>query len=85
MIIYAFRQIIDGQLSDKPCKSRFKIVETDLNFGEVDTLVENIKTGEEIYTNKNALIEADLPSDFFFNDEEDEIEVIDEDDEDEEE
>ena len=52
--IVVFKKIAKGKWCGVE-KQPYIVIETNLKYGEVDILVENIKTKEKVYTNTSAL------------------------------
>lgn len=52
--IVVFKKIVKGKWCGVE-KQPYIVIETNLKYGEVDILVENIKTKEKVYTNTSAL------------------------------
>lgn len=52
--IVVFKKLVKGKWCGVE-KQLHRVIETNLKYGEVDILVENIKTKEKCYTNTSAL------------------------------
>ena len=52
--IVVFKKLVKGQYCGVE-KQLYRVVETNLKYGEVDIRVENLKTKEKVFTNTKAL------------------------------